>query len=99
MALKSYNPVTPSQRQLVLVDRSTLYKGAPVKTLTELRQWNVAHQRAGSIKYGQALLDISDEMNVETDAARYRADREKDRVAFTASSTPPSSTRPHPRPT
>jgi amidase len=51
---------------------------APVKTLTELRQWNVAHQRAGSIKYGQALLDVSDEMNVETDAARYRADREKD---------------------
>src|SRR6266850_4073670 len=35
MALKTYNPVTPSQRQLVLVDRSTLYKGAPVKTLTE----------------------------------------------------------------
>ena len=51
---------------------------APVKTLTELRQWNIAHQRAGSIKYGQALLDISDEMNVDTDAARYRADREKD---------------------
>ncbi|HMV47316.1 MAG TPA: amidase family protein, partial [Blastocatellia bacterium] len=51
---------------------------APVKTLTELRQWNIAHQRAGALKYGQALLDISDEMNVETDAARYRADREKD---------------------
>src|SRR6185312_13750787 len=35
MALKSYNPVTPSQRQLVLVDRSGLYRGAPVKALTE----------------------------------------------------------------
>src|SRR5262245_645370 len=35
MALKSYNPVTPSQRQLVLVDRAGLYRGAPVKTLTE----------------------------------------------------------------
>ena len=35
MALKSYNQVTPSQRQLVLVDRSGLYRGAPVKTLTE----------------------------------------------------------------
>ncbi len=57
---------------------ASLGAAAPVKTLTELRQWNVAHQRAGSIKYGQALLDISDEMNVETDAARYRADREKD---------------------
>ena len=57
---------------------ASLGAAAPVKTLTELRQWNVAHQRAGSLKYGQALLDISDEMNVETDAARYRADREKD---------------------
>ena len=35
MALKSYKPTTPSQRQLVLVDRSALYKGAPVKALTE----------------------------------------------------------------
>jgi len=35
MALKSYNPVTPSQRQLVLVDRSGLYRGAPIKSLTE----------------------------------------------------------------
>jgi amidase len=57
---------------------ASLGASAPVKTLAELRQWNVAHQKAGAIKYGQALLDISDEMNVETDAARYRADREKD---------------------
>src|SRR5436305_13822379 len=35
MALKSYNPVTPSQRQLVLVDRSGLFRGPPVKRLTE----------------------------------------------------------------
>ena len=35
MALKTYNPVTPSQRHLVIVDRSNLYKGAPVKALTE----------------------------------------------------------------
>ncbi|MFB9952329.1 50S ribosomal protein L2 [Rhizobium puerariae] len=35
MALKSYNPTTPSQRQLVIVDRSGLWKGKPVKTLTE----------------------------------------------------------------
>src|SRR6516162_9209807 len=35
MALKTYNPVTPSQRQLVLVDRSALYRGAPVKSLTQ----------------------------------------------------------------
>jgi large subunit ribosomal protein L2 len=35
MALKTYNPTTPSQRQLVNIDRSSLYKGAPVKALTE----------------------------------------------------------------
>jgi amidase len=51
---------------------------APVKTLTELRQWNIAHQRAGAIKYGQANLDISDEMDVQLDRARYEADRRKD---------------------
>ena len=51
---------------------------APVKSLTELRQWNIAHQRAGAIKYGQALLDISDEMSVQGDRARYEADRRKD---------------------
>ena len=57
---------------------ASLGPAAPVKTLTELRLWNVAHQRAGAIKYGQALLDISDEMNVAADRARYQADREKD---------------------
>ena len=35
MALKSYNPTTPGQRGLVLVDRSHLWKGRPVKALTE----------------------------------------------------------------
>src|SRR5215475_8377868 len=35
MALKTYKPTTPGQRQLVLVDRSGLYKGKPVKALTE----------------------------------------------------------------
>jgi large subunit ribosomal protein L2 len=34
MALKNYKPTTPGQRQLVLVDRSALYKGDPVKSLT-----------------------------------------------------------------
>jgi amidase len=51
---------------------------APVKTLTELRNWNAAHQMAGAIKYGQAQLDNSDEMDLEADRARYLADREKD---------------------
>ncbi len=35
MALKSYNPTSPAQRGLILVDRSSLWKGKPVKGLTE----------------------------------------------------------------
>ncbi|MGQ3671761.1 50S ribosomal protein L2 [Xanthobacter sp. TB0136] len=35
MALKHFKPVTPGLRQLVIVDRSGLYKGKPVKSLTE----------------------------------------------------------------
>jgi len=35
MALKTYNPVTPSQRQLVTVSRRELWNGKPVKKLTE----------------------------------------------------------------
>jgi large subunit ribosomal protein L2 len=35
MALKHYKPTSPAQRGLVLVDRSALYKGKPVKGLTE----------------------------------------------------------------
>ena len=35
MALKTFNPTTPSQRNLVIVDRSELWKGKPVKKLTE----------------------------------------------------------------
>ena len=35
MALKNFKPTTPSQRALVLVDKSELWKGKPVKNLTE----------------------------------------------------------------
>ncbi|WP_375706726.1 50S ribosomal protein L2 [Bartonella sp. AA126HLJHH] len=35
MALKQFNPTTPGQRQLVIVERSCLYKGKPIKMLTE----------------------------------------------------------------
>jgi amidase len=57
---------------------SSLGPSAPVKTLTELRQWNLKHERSGAIKYGQSNLDISDEMDIEADWARYEADRAKD---------------------
>jgi len=35
MALKKFNPVTPGRRGLVLINRSELWKGKPVKKLTE----------------------------------------------------------------
>ena len=51
MALKSYKPTTPGQRQLVLVDRSELHKGDPIKTLTEgLRQ------KGGRNNYGRITV-------------------------------------------
>jgi amidase len=51
---------------------------APVKTLADLRAWNRAHERAGTLKYGQSNLDNSDEMDLEADRVRYEADRKKD---------------------
>ncbi len=57
---------------------ASLADKAPVPSLTALRQWNIAHQRAGAIKYGQAGLDYSDEMDVRLDKARYDVDRRKD---------------------
>ncbi len=35
MALKAYKPTSPARRGLILVDRSQLWKGKPVKALTE----------------------------------------------------------------
>jgi amidase len=57
---------------------ASLGPAAPVKTLTELREWNITHTKAGAIRYGQSNLDISDEMDVVADRARYEADRARD---------------------
>ena len=35
MALKQFNPTSPGQRGLVLIDRSELHKGRPEKKLVE----------------------------------------------------------------
>ena len=57
---------------------ATLDDTGPVSTLTELRTWNLAHQSRGAIKYGQANLDVADEMDLEQDKPRWEADRKKD---------------------
>ena len=62
----------------------SLGDSAPVKSLTELRRWNRAHEKAGAIKYGQSLLDVSDQMDLDLFKSRYEADRAKDiRLAAT----------------
>ena len=49
MALKKYKPTTPGQRQLVLVDRSALYQGKPVKGLTEGKMGSGGRNNCGRI--------------------------------------------------
>jgi amidase len=56
----------------------TLGDSVPVTTLTELREWNVAHESAGTLKYGQARLDGADALDLEEDRRNYEVDRERD---------------------
>ncbi|OYW13380.1 MAG: 50S ribosomal protein L2 [Rhodospirillales bacterium 12-54-5] len=49
MALKHFKPTTPGQRQLVLIDRSDLYKGKPVKKLVESLNGTGGRNNAGRI--------------------------------------------------
>ena len=56
----------------------SLGDSAPLRSLTELREWNRENALLGTIKYEQSLLDISDEVDLDRDRARYEADRAKD---------------------
>src|SRR5713101_2845013 len=49
MALKSFKPTTPGQRQLVIVDRSELWKGRPVKALTQGKREKGGRNNLGRI--------------------------------------------------
>jgi large subunit ribosomal protein L2 len=49
MALKTFKPTTPGQRQLVIVDRSELWKGRPVKALTEGKREQGGRNNLGRI--------------------------------------------------
>ena len=59
MALKTYNPVTPGQRQLVLVDRAGLHTGKPVKALTEGKNSSGGRNNSGSITFAIAAAATS----------------------------------------
>ena len=57
---------------------ASLGTASPIKTLTDLRFFNLANAPRGAVKYGQSQIDISDQMDLMTDKGRYEADRAKD---------------------
>src|SRR6188474_1942572 len=92
MALKSYNPITPSQRQLVLVDRSGLYRGEPVKKLTEGKHSNGGRNnngritvrfRGGGHKKAYRLVDFKRD-KIDVAATVERLEYDPNRTAFIA---------------
>ncbi|KAF0230960.1 MAG: hypothetical protein FD175_829 [Beijerinckiaceae bacterium] len=93
MALKHYNPITPSTRQLVLVDRSELYKGKPVKALTEGKSSaggrnNVGRVtvrfRGGGHKKSYRLVDFKRRGKLDMSAKVERLEYDPNRSAFIA---------------
>ncbi len=91
MALKSFKPTTPGQRQLVIVDRSELWSGKPVKALTEgLRQKGgrnntgriTMFQRGGGHKRRYRMVDFK-RSKVGT-AEVVRLEYDPNRTAFIA---------------
>src|SRR5438067_11242084 len=92
MALKTFNPITPSQRQLVIVDRSELWKGKPVKNLTEgLRQKGGRNNtgrttmrwRGGGHKRRYRLVDFKRKKD-DSPATVERLEYDPNRTAFIA---------------
>ncbi|MCR9235031.1 MAG: 50S ribosomal protein L2 [Alphaproteobacteria bacterium] len=92
MALKKFKPNTPGQRQLVIVDRSGLWKGKPVKTLTEGLSKSggrnntgriTARRRGGGHKRTYRVIDFKrTKLNVEATVERLEYD--PNRTAFIA---------------
>jgi len=92
MALKTYNPTTPGQRQLVMVDRSALYKGKPVKALTEGKLGNGGRNNTGRItvrfrggghKKAYRMVDFK-RNKVDVPAVVERLEYDPNRTAFIA---------------
>ena len=92
MALKNYNPTTPGQRQLVLVDRSALYKGKPVKSLTEGKHSSGGRNNTGRItvrflggghKQAYRIIDFKRD-KVDVPATVERLEYDPNRTGFIA---------------
>ncbi len=92
MALKQYKPVTNSQRGLVLVDRSELHKGKPVKKLTEGLTKSggrnnmgriTSRRRGGGHKRTYRLIDFK-RQKWDVEATVERLEYDPNRTAFIA---------------
>lgn len=92
MALKTFKPVTPSLRQLVIVDRSALYKGKPVKTLTEGKHESGGRNNTGRItvrfrggghKQSYRVVDFK-RSKLDVSAVVERIEYDPNRTAFIA---------------
>jgi large subunit ribosomal protein L2 len=92
MPLKNYNPTTPSQRQLVSVDRSELHKGKPVKALTEGLTGSggrnnygriTARRRGGGHKRTYRIIDFK-RRKWDVEATVERLEYDPNRTAFIA---------------
>ena len=92
MALKTFNPTSPGRRQLVLVDRSDLWKGKPEKALTEgLRSHGGRNNlgritvrfRGGGHKRRYRVIDFKRD-KVDMSATVERLEYDPNRTAFIA---------------
>ena len=92
MALKQYNPVTPGRRGLILVDRSGLHKGAPVKKLTVGLTKSggrnntgriTARRRGGGAKRSYRIIDFK-RGRYDAPATVERLEYDPNRTAFIA---------------
>ena len=92
MALKTFNPTSPGRRQLVLVDRSGLHKGAPVKALTEGKKSSggrnnlgrrTARWRGGGAKKRYRIIDFK-RRKWDMPAVVDRIEYDPNRTAFIA---------------
>ncbi|WP_101069042.1 50S ribosomal protein L2 [Roseovarius salinarum] len=92
MALKSYKPTTPGQRGLVLIDRSELWKGRPVKALTEGLHKSggrnntgriTSRRRGGGVKRLYRVVDFK-RRKADIPATVQRIEYDPNRTAFIA---------------
>jgi large subunit ribosomal protein L2 len=92
MALKVYKPTTNGQRQLVLIDRTGLWKGRPVKTLTVGKHSSggrnnhghiTSYSRGGGHKKRYRVIDFK-RRKFDAPAAVERIEYDPNRSAFIA---------------